>query len=159
MRLRAWTNTFLTSRETASGKAIWHSGLPVFIRLRNPRSFTILKGRLVSDTQRTISALPLQSSKTTLNRVSDIAIYGGIFNNIAATTGVQNGIRNFISLSVWSLVLNRIQKLAFFSNTVPMVRCLTPLSGWILQDGTPIFATLSSRTLCPGSKVVIQMRR
>lgn len=36
------------------------SGRPAFIRLRKPRSFTILKGRLLSDAQRTISALHLQ---------------------------------------------------------------------------------------------------
>ena len=57
MRLRTLINTFLTSRETVSGEGMWYSGLPVFMSIWNPRSFTILKGRLLSDTQRTISAL------------------------------------------------------------------------------------------------------
>lgn len=57
MRFRTLTNTFRTSRETVSAEGMGYSGLPVFIRLRKPRSVTVLKGRLFSDTQRTISAL------------------------------------------------------------------------------------------------------
>lgn len=57
MRLRTFTNTFRTSRETVSGEGMWYSGRPVFMRFWNARSFTILKGLLLSDTQRTISAL------------------------------------------------------------------------------------------------------
>lgn len=57
MRLRTITKTFLTSWETVCGEGIGYSGRPVFMRLRKPRSLTILKGRLLSDTQRTISAL------------------------------------------------------------------------------------------------------
>ena len=56
MCLWALMNTFLTSWETISGEGMWYSGLPVFIRLWNPWSFTILKGHLFSDTQQTISA-------------------------------------------------------------------------------------------------------
>jgi len=58
MRLRTFTKAYLTSQETVAGDGIWYSGRPVFIRLQKPRSVTILKGRLFSDTQRTISALP-----------------------------------------------------------------------------------------------------
>lgn len=57
MRLRTLTNTFLTSLETVCGEGMGYSGRPVFMRLRKPRSSTILNGRLLSDTQRTISAL------------------------------------------------------------------------------------------------------
>ena len=57
MRLRAPTKTCLTSWETVCGEGIGYSGRPVFMRLRKARSVTILKGRLLSDTQRTISAL------------------------------------------------------------------------------------------------------
>jgi hypothetical protein len=57
MDFRTLTNTFRTSRETVSAEGIWYPGLPVFIRLRKARSVTILNGRLLSDTQRTISAL------------------------------------------------------------------------------------------------------
>ena len=57
MRLQTLINTFLTSWETVSGEGMWYSGLPVFMSIWNPQSFTILKGRLLSDTQRTISAL------------------------------------------------------------------------------------------------------
>ena len=57
MRFRTLTNTFRTSRETVLAEGMWYSGLPVFIRLWKPQSFTILKGRLFSDTQWTISAL------------------------------------------------------------------------------------------------------
>jgi hypothetical protein len=57
MRIRTLTNVFRTSRETVSAEGMWYPGLPVFIRLRKPRSVTILKGRLFSETQRTISAL------------------------------------------------------------------------------------------------------
>ena len=57
MHIRTLMNAFRTSRETVSGEGMWYSGLPVLIRLRKPRSVTILKGRLFSETQRTISAL------------------------------------------------------------------------------------------------------
>lgn len=57
MRLRTLTKTFRTSCETVCGEGIGYSGRPVFMRLRKPRSVTILNGRLLSETQRTISAL------------------------------------------------------------------------------------------------------
>src|SRR5271156_3973564 len=56
-RFRTLTKTFRTSRETVSADGMGYSGLPVFIRLQKARSVTILKGCLLSDTQRTISAL------------------------------------------------------------------------------------------------------
>ena len=57
MHIRTLTNEFRTSQETVSAEGMWYSGLPVFIRLQKPRSVTILKGRLFSETQWTISAL------------------------------------------------------------------------------------------------------
>jgi hypothetical protein len=57
IHIRTLMNAFRTSRETVSAEGRWYSGLPVFIRLRKPRSVTILKDRLFSETQRTISAL------------------------------------------------------------------------------------------------------
>lgn len=56
-RLRALTNTVLTSLETVCAEGKWYSGRPVFIKFRKPQSVTILNGRLFSETQRTISAL------------------------------------------------------------------------------------------------------
>lgn len=56
-RLRVFENTSLTSRDTVVGEGMYNPGLPVFIRHRNPRSATILKGRTLSAIQRTISAL------------------------------------------------------------------------------------------------------
>src|SRR5271156_2665765 len=44
MRLRTWTKTFLTSRETVEGEGMWIWGRPVFINFMNPRSLTISMG-------------------------------------------------------------------------------------------------------------------
>ena len=55
--LRTRTNTFFTSQEMVAGEGSGYSGRPVFMRLRNPWSLTILNGCLLSATQRTISAL------------------------------------------------------------------------------------------------------
>jgi len=71
MRLQTCTNTSPTLRETIFGEGVWYSGLPVFIRLRKPRSFTILKGRLLSETQRTISALREVGKKEWARRLVD----------------------------------------------------------------------------------------
>lgn len=57
IRWRLFTNTCLTSRETVLGEGMYVPGLPVFISELNPRSATMLKGRILSETQRTISAL------------------------------------------------------------------------------------------------------
>jgi hypothetical protein len=57
MRFRTFKKTLFTSRETVCSEGKRYPGRPVFIRDRNPRSFIIPKGRLLSQTQRTISAL------------------------------------------------------------------------------------------------------
>jgi hypothetical protein len=57
IRPRTLANTRLTSRETVEGSGKYWVGRPVFISFLNPRSLTIEKGRLLSATQRTISAL------------------------------------------------------------------------------------------------------
>ena len=57
MHLQTFTKAYLTSWEMVSADGIWYSGCPVFIRLWKPWSVMILKGRLFSDTQQTISAL------------------------------------------------------------------------------------------------------
>ena len=54
---RARANTIRTSWDTVDGEGMQQSGRPVFIKDRKPRSFTISKGRALSQTQRTISAL------------------------------------------------------------------------------------------------------
>jgi hypothetical protein len=52
-----FTKTRLTSRETVLGDGIYVPRHPVFIRQLNPRSATILNGRMLSATHRTISDL------------------------------------------------------------------------------------------------------
>ena len=57
MRCRIRAKTMRTSLATVVGLGIHIWGLPVFIKARNPRLATIWNGRLLSDTQRTTSAL------------------------------------------------------------------------------------------------------
>ena len=57
IRWRTFTKTPRTTRETVSADGKWYSGLPVFIRVRNPWSLTIWKGLFPSATHCTISAL------------------------------------------------------------------------------------------------------
>jgi len=52
-RFRTLTKTFRMLQETVSADGMWYSGLPVLIRLWKAWSVTILKGCLLSDTQRT----------------------------------------------------------------------------------------------------------
>ena len=59
MRFLTFTKACLVSRDTVSAEGIRYPGHPVFIKDWKPRSLTIWKARLLSATQRTISALPV----------------------------------------------------------------------------------------------------
>ena len=75
IRCRTCLKTCFTSHETVLGEGMWYPGRPVFIRDWNPRSFTILNGRLLSETQWTISALHCEQRIVTIIHIKGYQWY------------------------------------------------------------------------------------